>query len=56
MFNLFLKSLFWMKQIQGSVSEKINEYVHAWCEFPFVSLLFFIFFPQINHHSTKNQI
>ena len=29
-----------MKQIQGSVRFKINEYVHAWCEFLFASLLF----------------
>ena len=29
---------------------KINEYVHAWSEFLFVSLLvIFNFFPQINH-------
>ena len=39
-----------MKQIQGSVRVKIKEYVHAWSEFPFVSLLLiFNFFPQINH-------
>ena len=38
-----------MKQIQGNVREKINEYVHAWCEFPFVLLLFFNFFPKFNH-------
>ena len=39
-----------MKQIQGSVRVKINEYVHAWSEFLFVSLLvIFYFFPQINH-------
>ena len=39
-----------MKQIQGSVRVKIDEYVHAWFEFLFVSLpLIFIFFPQINH-------
>ena len=39
-----------MKQIQGSVRVKINEYVHAWSEFLFVSLLaIFNFFPQINH-------
>ena len=39
-----------MKQIQGSGRVKINEYVHAWSEFLFVSLLlFFDFFPQINH-------
>ena len=87
-FNIwfFFKSLFWMKQIQGSVRVKINpltaewalralvdftlsnarrfyssngeplgrervkEYVHAWSEFVFVSLLLiFNFFPQINH-------
>ena len=53
-FNIWsiLKSLFWMKlkQIQGSVRVKINEYVHAWSEFLFVSLLvIFNFFPQINH-------
>ena len=39
-----------MKQIQGSVSVKINEYVHAWSELLFVSLrVIFNFFPQINH-------
>ena len=39
-----------MKQIQGSVRVKVNEYVHAWSEFLFVSLLLiFNFFPQINH-------
>ena len=39
-----------MKQIQGSVRVKINEYVHAWYEFLFVSLLvIFNFFSQINH-------
>ena len=39
-----------MKQIQGSERVKINEYVHAWSKFLFVSLLlFFDFFPQINH-------
>ena len=39
-----------MKQIQGSVNVKIKEYVHAWSEFLFVSLLVtFNFFPQINH-------
>ena len=51
-FNIwsFFKSLFCMKQIQGSVSVKINENVHAWSEFLFVSLLLiFNFFPQINH-------
>ena len=42
--------MFWMKQIQGSVRVKIREYVHAWSEFVFVSLLvIFNFFPQINH-------
>ena len=53
---LFLKylidfeSLFWMKQIQGSVRVKIKEYVHAWSEFIFVSfLVIFNFIPQINH-------
>ena len=46
----FLKSLFWMKQIRGSVRVKIKEYGHAWFEFLFVSLLvIFNFFPQINH-------
>ena len=35
----FLKSLFWMEQIQGSVRVKIKEYVHAWSEFLFHSLL-----------------
>ena len=45
-----MKSLFWMKQIQGSVRVKIDEYDHAWFEFLFVSLpLIFNFFPQINH-------
>ena len=40
----------WMKQIQGSARVKIKEYVHAWSEFLFVSLLvIFNFFPQINH-------
>ena len=38
-----------MKQIQGRVKVKINEYAHAWSEFLFVSLLIFNFFPQINH-------
>ena len=39
-----------MKQIRGSVRVKIKEYVHAWFEFPVVSLLvIFNFFPQINH-------
>ena len=39
-----------MKQIRGSVGVKINEYVHAWSEFLFVSLLvIFNFFSQINH-------
>ena len=39
-----------MKQNQGSVRVKINEYVHAWSEFLFVSfLVIFNFFPQINH-------
>ena len=39
-----------LKQIQGSVKVKINEYVHAWSEFLFVSLLvIFNFFHQINH-------
>ena len=39
-----------MKQIQGSVRVKINEYVHAWSEFLFVSLLvIFNFIAQINH-------
>ena len=37
-----------MKQIQGSVRVKIKEYVQAWSEFLFVSLLVtFNFFPQI---------
>ena len=31
-----LSSLFWIKQIQGSVRVKIKEYVHAWSEFLFV--------------------
>ena len=39
-----------MKQVHGSVRVKIKEYVHAWSEFLFVSLLvIFNFFPQINH-------
>ena len=39
-----------MKQIQDGVMVKIKEYVHAWSEFLFVSLLvIFNFFPQINH-------
>ena len=41
-----------MKQIQDSVRVKIKEYVHAWSEFLFVSLLrlvIFNFFPQIDH-------
>ena len=39
-----------MKQIHGSVRVKIKEYVHAWSEFLFISLLvIFNFFPQINH-------
>ena len=39
-----------MKQIQGSVKVKINEYVHEWFECLFVSLLvIFNFFPQISH-------
>ena len=45
-----MKSLFWMKQIQGSVRVKIKVYVHAWSEFLFISrLVIFNFFPQINH-------
>ena len=45
-----MKSLLWMKQIQGSVRVKIEAYVHAWSEFLFVSpLLIFNLFPQINH-------
>ena len=57
-FNIwsFLKSLFWMKQIQGSVGVKIKEYVHALSEFLFDSLLLLLIFllifnlsPQINH-------
>ena len=43
-----------MKQIQGSVGVKIKEYVHAWSEFLFVSLLLiFNLFPQINHYFTS---
>ena len=39
-----------MKLVQGSVWVKIKEYVHAWLECLFVSLLvIFNFFPQINH-------
>ena len=38
-----------MKQIQVSVRVKMKEYVHAWSEFLFVSLVIFNFFPQINH-------
>ena len=49
-FLSFLKSLFWLKQIQGSVRVKIKEYVHAWSEFLFVSrLVIFNFCLQINH-------
>ena len=45
-----MKSLFWMKQVQASARVKIKEYVHAWSEFVFVSLLvIFIVFPQINY-------
>ena len=48
-----MKSLFWMKQIQGSVRVKFNEYVHAWSEFLFVSLLvIFNFFAQINYFTS----
>ena len=44
-----MKSLFWMKHIQGSARVKIKE-VHAWSEFLFVSLLvIFNFSTQINH-------
>ena len=45
----FLMSLFWMKQIQGSVRVKMKEYVRVWSEFLFVSLVIFNFFPQMNH-------
>ena len=46
----FLKSLFWMKLIQGSVRVKVKENVHAWPEFLFVSIhAIFKFFPQVNH-------
>ena len=39
-----------MKQFQGSVRVKINEYVYAWSEFLFGALLvIFNFFPQINY-------
>ena len=50
-FNIwtFLKSLFWIKQIKGSVRVKINEYVHAWSEFLVSLLLIFNFFPHISH-------
>ena len=49
-FDLFFKSLLWIKQIQGSVRVKIiNEYVYAWSKFLFVLLVIFNFFPQINH-------
>ena len=42
-----------MKQIQGSVRVKINEYVHAWSEFLYVlPLVIFNFFPQINHFTS----
>ena len=48
-----MKSLFWMKQIQGSVRVKINEYVRSWSEFLCVSfVLTFNFFPKINHFFT----
>ena len=47
---IFLKSLFWMKQIQGSVKVKIKEYVHAPSELLFVLLLaIFNFFPRMNY-------
>ena len=40
--------LFWMKQIQGSVRVKSKEYVQAWSEFLFVSLLVIsISFPKL---------
>ena len=46
-----------MKQIQGSVRVKINEYVHAWSEFLFVSLLvIFNFFPQINNFTILQDV
>ena len=39
-----------MKQFQGSVRVKINEYVHAWFEFLFVALLVILnLFSQINY-------
>ena len=39
-----------MTQIQGSVKVKINEYIHAWSAFLFVSVVvIFNFVPQINH-------
>ena len=39
-----------MKQIQGSVRVKINEYIHARFDFVFVSFLLILnFFPKINH-------
>ena len=39
-----------MKQFQGSVRVKINEYVHAWSEFLFVALhVIFNLFSQINY-------
>ena len=39
-----------MTQIQGSVRVKINQYIHAWSAFLFVSVPdIFNFFPQINH-------
>ena len=49
-FDLFLKSSFWMKQIQGSVRVNFNEKLHAWSVFLFVSILvIFSFFSQIDH-------
>ena len=48
-FHHFWSHCFGWKQIQGSVKVKVNEYVHAWSEFLFLSFpLILNFFPQIN--------
>ena len=50
-FDLFFwNHCFGRNRSEVSVRVKINEYVHAWSEFLFVSLLLtFNFFPKINH-------
>ena len=46
-----------MKQIHGSVRVKIKEYVHAWSDFLFVSLLvIFNFFPKINYFTSLHSL